>query len=282
MTLLDTADMYAAGRNEELVGRAVRGRRDVIVATKFGNVLDDSGRPVRVDGSPDHVRRSCEASLRRLGLETIDLYQQHRVDPNTPIEETVGALAELVRAGKVRAIGLSEAVPEEIRRAAAVHPIATVQSEYSVLERGVEDGVLQVCEELGIGFLAYAPLVRGLLAGSLGPGLAGDLDDARTTGLLPRVTTHLVDNASLAAVVAEVAASHGATPGQVALAWLLGRRPWIVPIPGTKRVAYLEENVGAVALTLSAADIERLDGLAALVRGSRYAPESPFAPHHAR
>ena len=271
VNLLDTADVYGSGHNEELVGRAIRGRRDeVVLATKFGVVLTD-GRPAGINGRPEYVRQACEASLRRLEVETIDLYQQHRVDPETPIEETVGALASLVAEGKVRFIGLSEALAPDLRRAASVHPITSLQSEYSLLERGVESDVLDTCEELGIGFLPFAPLVRGLLAGSLTPARELDEDDFRAGDRFPRVgPEHLAANAKLAEVVAEIASAHEATAAQVALAWLLGRRDWIVPIPGTKRVAYLEDNARASELELSSEDLERLNGLAAGVQGERY------------
>ena len=273
ITLLDTADVYGNGHNEQLVGRAIQGRRDeIVLATKFGNTRVLDGSSDRIDGTPEYVRRACEASLRRLGVDTIDLYQQHRVDPETPIEETIGALAELVREGKVRYIGLSEARPADIRRAAAVHPIASLQSEYSLLERGVEDEVLDVCEELGIGFLAFAPLVRGLLAGSLTPDSELDGSDARARGdRFPRVgPAHLAANAELAAAIGEVARARAATPAQMTLAWLLDRRPWVVPIPGTKRIAYLEDNAGAADLDLTDAERERLDDLAIRVSGPRY------------
>jgi aryl-alcohol dehydrogenase-like predicted oxidoreductase len=281
VNLLDTADAYGNGHNEELVGRAIRGRRDeVVLATKFGSVRDAQGRPAGISGRPEYVREACERSLRRLGVETIDLYQQHRVDPQTPIEETVGALAELVAAGKIRYIGLSEALAPDLRRAAAVHPITSLQSEYSLLERGVEREVLGVCEELGIGFLPFAPLVRGLLAGSLTPQRELDAGDFRASDRFPRVSPeHLAANAQLAAIVDEIAAEHAATPAQVALAWLLGRRPWIVPIPGTKRIAYLEDNAGAPELELTADDEERLDGLAADVQGDRYGGDGPGLPN---
>lgn len=272
ITLLDTADVYGGGANEELIGRAVKGRRDqVVIATKFGNVLDEKGMITSISGRPDYVRHACEASLRRLGVETIDVYQQHRVDPATPIEETVGALSELVHEGKIRYIGLSEALPPDLRRAAAVHPISSLQSEYSLLERGVEDEILDVCGELGIGFLPFAPLVRGLLAGSLAADGEPGADDARATNRFPRVgPEHRAANAALAEVVQEIAAEHGASPGQVALAWLLSRRPWIVPIPGTKRVAYVEDNAGAADVTLSTEDETRLQALSAQVHGDRY------------
>jgi aryl-alcohol dehydrogenase-like predicted oxidoreductase len=276
INLLDTADVYGAGHNEELVGRAIRGRRDeVVLATKFGNVLGEHGRPVAINGRPEYVIAACEASLQRLGVETIDLYQQHRVDPDTPIEETVGALSDLVSEGKVRYIGLSEALGTDIRRAAAVHPITSLQSEYSLLERSVEIEILDICAELGIGFLPFAPLVRGLLAGSLDSGRELEAGDSRSTDRFPRVgPSHRSANARLAEVVAQVAAGRGATPAQVSLAWLLERRPWIVPIPGTKRIGYLEDNAGAVDLDLTAEELERLDGLAAAVSGDRYGSQA--------
>jgi aryl-alcohol dehydrogenase-like predicted oxidoreductase len=273
MTLLDTADYYGDGHNEELVGRAIAGRRDdVVLATKFGLTRDERGRPGPPQGSPAYVRAACEASLRRLGVETIDLYQQHRVDAATPIEDTVQALAELVAEGKVRAIGLSEARPADIRRAAAIHPIASLQSEYSLLERGVEDEVLAVCEELGIGFLAYAPLLRGLLSGAITADTVLDDGDTRASGeSFPRVgPEHLDANVALVATVREIADDHDASPSQVALAWLLARRPWIVPIPGTRRAAHLEDNAAAADLVLTEADHGRLDDLAARVSGDRY------------
>jgi len=272
ITLLDTADVYGNGHNEELVGRAIRDRREeVVLATKFGYVTDDQGRPAGIDGRPEYVREACEASLRRLGVDAIDLYQQHRVDPETPIEETVGALAELVDAGKVRWIGLSEAQPPDLRRAAAVHPVTSLQSEYSLLERGVEDEILGACEELGVGFLPFAPLVRGLLAGSLTATTELDAGDYRADDRFPRVgPDHRAANAELAEVVQDIARAHGASPGQVALAWLLGRAPWIVPIPGTKRTVYVEDNAAATELELSAQDAARLEALAARVQGERY------------
>ena len=273
ITLVDTADVYGDGHNEQLVGRALKGRRDqVVLATKFGNRRNPDGTPGQISGRPEYVRSACEASLERLGVEVIDLYQQHRVDPETPIEETIGAVADLIKEGKVRHIGLSEARPQDIRRAAAVHPIASLQSEYSLLERGVEDEVLDTCEELGIGFLPFAPLVRGLLAGSLTPGRELDDTDLRARAdRFPRVgPEHLEANVALAAAVREVADAHGATPAQVALAWLLQRRPWIVPIPGTKRTTYVQDNAAAVDLTLTAEDLQRLEDLSAQVSGPRY------------
>jgi aryl-alcohol dehydrogenase-like predicted oxidoreductase len=275
ITLLDTADVYGNGHNEELVGRAIRGRRDeVVLATKFGNVRDSQGRPAGINGRPEYVREACEASLARLGVETIDLYQQHRVDPDTPIEETVGAMAELVQEGKVRYLGLSEALAPDLRRAAAVHPISSLQSEYSLLERSVESVVLGACEELGIGFLPFSPLLRGLLAGSLTADSQLDDGDFRNGDRFPRVgPEHRSANARLVRVVSDIADEHGGTLGQVALAWLLGRRPWIVPIPGTKRTAYVEDNALAPQLALTAEDQERLDALSGEVQGNRYGGE---------
>jgi aryl-alcohol dehydrogenase-like predicted oxidoreductase len=272
ITLLDTADVYGDGHNEQLVGQAIRDRRDeVVLATKFGNVRDAEGRPAGINGRPEYVREACEASLARLGVDTIDLYQQHRVDPDTPIEETVGAMAQLVQEGKVRYLGLSEALAPDLHRAAAVHPISSLQSEYSLLERGVEGGVLGACEELGIGFLPFSPLLRGLLAGSLTADTQLDDGDFRSGDRFPRVgPEHRSANARLARVVSEIADEHGATPGQVALSWLLGRRPWIVPIPGTKRTAYVEDNALAPQLELTAAAQDRLDALSVEVRGNRY------------
>jgi aryl-alcohol dehydrogenase-like predicted oxidoreductase len=263
VTLLDTADMYGVGRNEELVGRAIRDRRDqAIVATKFGNVRGEDGGFLGVDGTPEYVRQACEASLRRLGIDVIDLYQQHRIDPKTPIEETVGAMHELVDDGKVRFIGLSEALPEDLRRAAETAPIATLQTEYSVFERFAENEVLDTCEELEIGFLAYAPLGRGLLTGRFRSEADFGDDDFRGGGRYPRLAgENLEKNLAMLAEVEAVAGDAGATPAQVALAWLLSRRDWIVPIPGTKRVAYLEQNAAAVDVHLTDEHLARLDAL---------------------
>jgi aryl-alcohol dehydrogenase-like predicted oxidoreductase len=271
INLLDTADVYGEGHNEELVGRAIRGRRDeVVLATKFGMVRA-AGHPDTFNSRPEYVRAACERSLKRLDTDHIDLYQQHRVDPETPIEETVGALKELVDEGKVRFIGLSEALAPDLRRAAAVHPISSLQSEYSLLERDVEAEILDTCEELGIGFLPFSPLVRGLLAGSLTTTTELAPDDLRLSEHFPRVgPEHLAANAELAQVVVEIASAREATPSQVALAWLLAQRPWIVPIPGTKRAAYVEDNAGAPDVSLNADDVERLNKLAAGTQGGRY------------
>jgi aryl-alcohol dehydrogenase-like predicted oxidoreductase len=269
INLLDTADVYGQGHNEELVGKAIHDRRDrVVLATKFGIVR---GSPGGFNGRPEYVREAVERSLTRLNVETIDIYQQHRVDPKTPIEETIGALKELIDEGKIRFIGLSEALAPDLRRAAAVHPITSLQSEYSLLERSVEGDVLDTCEELGIGFLPFSPLQRGLLSGSLTTTTELEPDDFRNGDRFPRVgPENRAANAALAQVVAQVAADHDASASQVALAWLLSRRPWIVPIPGTKRVRYIEDNAGAPELTLGATELTRLDALFAQAQGGRY------------
>jgi aryl-alcohol dehydrogenase-like predicted oxidoreductase len=273
ITLIDTADVYGRGHNEELVGRAVSDRRErAIVATKFANVRDaETGRFVGLDGSPEYVRSACEASLHRLGLDYIDLYQQHRVDPRTPIEETVGALKELVDEGKIRFIGLSEARPEDIRRAAAVAPIAGLQSEFSLFERGVEGEILDLCEELRIGFLAYSPLGRGLVTARFQSKDDFGDHDARVRGeRYPRFAEGAFErNVELANEVRAIAEARDATAAQVALAWLLAQRPFVVPIPGTKRVRYLEENAAAADLELTQDELDRLDALGGAA-GQRY------------
>jgi aryl-alcohol dehydrogenase-like predicted oxidoreductase len=257
---LDTADMYGPFTNERLVGKAIQGRRDeVVLATKFGNERREDGSRVGINGRPEYVRRACDASLQRLGVDTIDLYYQHRVDPEVPIEDTVGAMKELVEAGKVRYLGLSEAAPETIRRAHAVHPISALQSEYSLFTREPEDEVLPTLRELGIGFVAYSPLGRGFLTGAWKS--MDDLpeDDTRA-GRFPRFSEeNFRQNLELAERVREIAAEKGATPGQLALAWLLARGDDIVPIPGTKRRKYLEENAGAVDITLTGEDLRRIE-----------------------
>jgi aryl-alcohol dehydrogenase-like predicted oxidoreductase len=264
---LDTADMYGPFTNEKLVGKAIQGRRDeVVLATKFGNERREDGSRVGINGKPEYVRRACDASLQRLGVDTIDLYYQHRVDPEVPIEDTVGAMKELVEAGKVRYLGLSEAAPETIRRAHAVHPISALQSEYSLFTRELEDEVLPTLRELGIGFVAYSPLGRGFLTGAWKS--MDDLpeDDTRA-GRFPRFSEeNFRQNLELAERVREIAAEKGATPGQLALAWLLARGDDIVPIPGTKRRTYLEENAGAVDITLTGEDLRRIEE--AIPRGS--------------
>ena len=260
INFFDTADIYGPFKNEELVGKAVRGKRDkLIVATKFG-IVRDPAHPERrgVSGKPDYVRKSCEASLRRLGMETIDLYYQHRVDPDTPIEETVGALADLVKAGKIRHIGLSEAGAETLRRASKVHPVAALQSEYSLWTRDPEDGVLASCRELGIGFVAYSPLGRGFLSGQIRR--FDDLapDDFRRRS--PRFQgENFQKNLDLLEKVEETGKRNNCTASQLALAWVLAQGEDIVPIPGTKRRKYLEENVAALNVTLTARDLSELD-----------------------
>jgi aryl-alcohol dehydrogenase-like predicted oxidoreductase len=259
VTLIDTADIYGPFTNERLVGRALRERRDeAVLATKFGNVRNERGERLGIDGSPDYVRRACDASLERLAVDHIDLYYQHRVDPATPIEDTVGAMAELVDQGKVRYLGLSEASPATIRRAHAVHPISALQTEYSLWTRDPEDELLETVRELGIGFVAYSPLGRGFLTGRFSdPGRLA-ADDFRRNN--PRFRSENVGhNAELVETVVAVAAEKDATPAQVALAWVVSRGDDVVPIPGTKRRSYLEENVAAAAIELSPDELERLE-----------------------
>jgi len=272
VNFFDTADMYGVGRNEELVGRALKGKRDqAVIATKFGNVRAPDGRFLGINGRSEHVKQACEASLRRLGVETIDLYYQHRVDPDTPIEETVGAMAELVREGKVRWLGLSEAAPETIRRAHAVHPITALQTEYSLWTRDPEDGLLELCEELGIAFVAYSPLGRGFLTGAIRS--IDDLapDDWRRNN--PRFQgENFQKNLRIVDAVREMAQEKGCTPAQLALAWVLARGRHIVPIPGTRSLDRLEENVAAVEIELTEEDLDRLDRIApkGIAAGARY------------
>jgi aryl-alcohol dehydrogenase-like predicted oxidoreductase len=258
VTMIDTADMYGGGRNEELVGRALAGRRDrVVLATKFGNVRTADGKP-DVNGRPEYVPQACAASLRRLGVEVIDLYYLHRVDPGVPIEDTVGAMARLVEQGKVRHIGLSEAAAPTLRRAHAVHPIAALQTEYSLWSRDVEPEILPACRELGIGFVPYSPLGRGFLSGTITSTAALAESDRRRDH--PRFhQENLERNLELLGTLRELAAARGCTPAQIALAWLLGQGENIVPIPGTKRRRYLEENVASSDIRLSEADLARLD-----------------------
>ena len=262
LSFLDTADMYGFGDNEELVGRALAGRRrQAFLATKFGIVRSRTDATVRgINGKPDYVRAACDASLRRLGVETIDLYYQHRVDPNTPIEETVGAMAELVRAGKVRHLGLSEAGPDTIRRAHAVHPITALQSEYSLWTRDPEDGVLATLRELGIALVAYSPLGRGFLTGQIKRFEDFAADDYRRQS--PRFQgANFQLNLELVARVSQLAAAKHCTPGQLALAWVLAQGGDIVPIPGTKRRTYLDENLGALDVTLTPAELTSIAAL---------------------
>ncbi len=256
---LDTADMYGVGRNEELVGRAIAGRRDeVFLATKFGNVRGEDGSFRGVCGRPDYVRSACEASLRRLGVETIDLYYQHRVDAEVPIEETVGAMAELVREGKVRFLGLSEAAAETVRRAHAVHPIAALQTEYSLWTRDPEEEILPTVRELGIGYVAYSPLGRGFLTGQFKK--TADFPDDDFRRFHPRFAGENFDrNLALVREIAEIAAEKGCTAAQLALAWVLAQGEDIVPIPGTKRRRWLDENIGALEVRLSSEDLERIE-----------------------
>ena len=259
VTFLDTADMYGPFTNERLVGKAIEDRRDgVELATKFGNVRGEDGSFLGVRGDADYVRESCDASLRRLGVEHIDLYYQHRVDPGTPIEETVGAMKELVEAGKVRFLGLSEAGAETIRRAHAVHPISALQTEYSLFTRDPEDEVLPACRELGIGFVPYSPLGRGFLTGRFKTIEDMPENDTRS-GRFPRFAEeNFQKNVELADRVREVATAKGIAPGQLALAWLLAQGEDIVPIPGTKRRKYLEENAGAADVALTDEDLARI------------------------
>ncbi|MCW2745422.1 MAG: aldo/keto reductase [Mycobacterium sp.] len=272
VTFFDTADMYGPFRNEELVGAALRPYRDkVVIATKFGNQRGEDGSFLGVNGRPEYVHSACDASLRRLGIDTIDLYYQHRVDPTVPIEDTVGAMAELVAAGKVRHLGLSEAAPETIRRAAAVHPITALQTEYSLWSRDPEDELLATVRELGIGFVAYSPIGRGFLSGEIRS--IDDLapDDFRRRN--PRFTgENFQRNLDLVDTVRRLAEAKGCTPAQLALAWLLAQGDDIVPIPGTKREKYLRENVAAADITLTPEELAAIDAAAprGAAAGDRY------------
>ncbi|WP_026326202.1 aldo/keto reductase [Sphingomonas sp. Mn802worker] len=259
VTFLDTADMYGVGTNEELVGRVVRDRREwVVVATKFGNVRGADGSFQGINGRPDYVRQACDASLKRTGLDFIDLYYQHRVDPEVPIEETVGAMAELVQAGKVKYLGLSEAAPATIRRAHVVHPITALQTEYSLWTRDPESEILPVCRELGIGFVPYSPLGRGFLTGQFKSPDDLPEDDYRRNS--PRFQGEAFGrNLDLVREIEAMAEAKGCTPAQLALAWVLAQGEDIVPIPGTKRRKYLDDNLGALDVTLSDADLKRID-----------------------
>jgi aryl-alcohol dehydrogenase-like predicted oxidoreductase len=273
---LDTADMYGPFTNEKLVGRAIADRRDrVVLATKFGNVRGENGERLGIDGSPEYVRKACDASLRRLGTDHIDLYYQHRVDQTVPIEETVGAMAELVQQGKVRHLGLSEASPQTIRRAHAVHPITALQTEYSLWTRDPEAEVLPTVRELGIGFVAYSPLGRGFLTGRFRSPDDFEEGDFRTNH--PRFQgENFQRNLDLVERVKAIADEKDCTPGQLALAWVLRRGEDVVPIPGTKRVPYLEENAAAAGVELTDEDIARLDEVAPMgvAAGERYADMS--------
>ena len=275
VTFLDTADMYGVGRNEELVGRAIRGRRDqAVLATKFGNVRAEDGSRLGINGRPEYVAQACDASLRRLGVETIDLYYQHRVDPHTPIEDTVGAMARLVQQGKVRYLGLSEAAPETLRRAHAVYPIAALQTEYSLWSRDPENGILATCRALGVGFVAYSPLGRGFLTGRVRR--VEDLASNDFRRQTPRFQgENFQRNLDLVTRVQTLAKEKGCTPPQLALAWLLAQGDDIVPIPGTKRRRYLEENMGAIHVRLTPADLSRIDEMMprGVATGDRYTAE---------
>jgi len=270
---LDTADMYGSGKNEELVGRAIRDRRDkVVLATKFGNVRGPNGEFLGVKGTPDYVRSACEASLKRLGVEVIDLYYQHRVDKNVPIEDTVGAMAELVREGKVRYIGLSEASPKTIRRAHKVHPISALQSEYSLWEREPEEEILPTLRELGIGFVPYSPLGRGFLTGQFKKFDDLAQDDYRRFS--PRFQgENFQKNLDLVAKIEEIAREKKCTAAQLALAWVLAQGDDIAPIPGTKRRKYLEQNLDAINIKLTPDELARIDKVApkGVAAGERYA-----------
>lgn len=269
---LDTADTYGLGHNEDLLGTFLRHRRDgIVLATKFGIVRDGSGSR-RIDNTPAHVAAACDASLKRLGIETIDLYYCHRRNQETPLEETIGAMARLVRAGKVRALGLSEISPATLRAAHAIHPIAAVQSEYSLWSREPENGLLQTCAELGVTFVAYSPLGRGFLTGTVDPATLSESDFRKGN---PRFQGEaLARNRVLAGALADFAASRGVTAAQVALAWVTSKSPIVVPIPGSRRIARLTENAAALDLTLTGEEIARLDGMfePEAVGGARYAP----------
>jgi len=281
INFLDTADIYGLGRNEELVGKALRGRRkQAVLATKFGNVRGKDGSWLGVNGKPDYVRSCCESSLLRLGVDVIDLYYQHRVDPETPIEETVGAMAELVRQGKVRYLGLSEAAPATIRRACAVHPIAALQTEYSLWTRDPEDEVLPTCRENGISFVAYSPLGRGALTGAIRK--LDDLAEGDYRRNSPRFAgENLSRNLVLVDRIAEMAAAKKCRPAQLALAWLLARGSDIFPIPGTKHRNRLEENVGALEVSLTPGEVSRLESAfpVGAAAGTRYPEQAMKAVH---
>jgi len=272
VNFLDTADIYGCGENERLVGRAIRGRREeVIIATKFANLRDENGAFIGVSGKPEYVRSSCDASLKRLGVDVIDLYYQHRVDPDTPIEDTVGAMAELVQQGKVRYLGLSEAGAASIRRAAAVHPIAALQSEYSLWSRDVEEEIIPACRELGIGFVPYSPLGRGFLSGTIRR--IEDLDANDWRRHMPRFQgENFARNLALVDHVEALAHEKQCTPAQLALAWVLVQGDDMVPIPGTKRRSYLEENIAALDIAFTGAELRQIDEIApcGIAAGERY------------
>ena len=272
INFFDTADMYGIGKNEELVGKALKGKRaKVIIATKFGNVRGKDGSFLGVNGKPEYVKKCCEESLKRLDIDTIDLYYQHRVDPDTPIEETIGAMADLVKEGKVRYLGMSEAAPETLRRAVKVHPIAALQSEYSLWTRDPEDSVLAVCRELGIGFVPYSPLGRGFLTNRFKKTEDIPEDDYRHNH--PRFKDeNFNQNLEITKRLSEMAEDKNCTPAQLALAWLLSQGDDIVPIPGTKKIKYLEENSGAVDVKLTDAEFKKLSEAIpkGMAKGMRY------------
>jgi aryl-alcohol dehydrogenase-like predicted oxidoreductase len=272
INFLDTADVYGSGRNEELVGRALEGRRrEAVLATKFGNVRGPDGSWRGINGRPEYVKQAAEASLRRLGIDTIDLYYQHRVDPNTPIEDTVGAMAALVEEGKVRWLGLSEAAPATIRRAQAVHPISALQTEYSLWSREPEDELLALTHELGITFVAYSPLGRGFLTGAIRRIEDLSEDDWRRTN--PRFQGENFErNLELVRAIEELAREKGVTPAQLALAWVVARHDHVVPIPGTRSIERLEENAAALDIRVTRAELDRLDAIAprGVASGTRY------------
>ncbi|MCC9137414.1 aldo/keto reductase [Pontibacter silvestris] len=273
VTFLDTADMYGVGANEELVGKAIKGRRDkVVLATKFGNVRDKDGTFLGINGKPEYVKKACEDSLTRLGVDHIDLYYQHRVDKDTPIEDTVGAMAELVKEGKVRFLGLSEASANTIKKAHQIHPISALQTEYSLWSRDVEDDVLPACRDLGVGFVPYSPLGRGFLTGQIKS--FEDLAEDDYRRFSPRFQgENFQKNIDLVKKIEELAAQKGCKPAQLALAWLLAQGNDIVPIPGTKRRKYLEENLGALEVSLFQEELQQIDEIApkGVAAGDRYA-----------
>jgi aryl-alcohol dehydrogenase-like predicted oxidoreductase len=275
ITFFDTADMYGVGANEVLVGKALKGKRDkVILATKFGNVRGKDGSFIGVNGKPDYVKKACDASLKRLGVDYIDLYYQHRVDPNTPIEDTIGAMAELVKEGKVKFLGMSEAAAGTLRRAAMVHPITALQTEYSLWTRDPEEEILSTCRELGIGFVPYSPLGRGFLTGAFKK--PEDLPENDYRRFSPRFQAeNFQHNLKIVEIVNEISKEKNCTPAQLALAWVLAQGEDIVPIPGTKRIKYLEENVKALNVKLSKEDLDRINNAVPpdFAKGLRY-PES--------
>ncbi|MFZ2324989.1 MAG: aldo/keto reductase [Ignavibacteriaceae bacterium] len=276
INFLDTADMYGVGKNETLVGKAIKGKRDkFVIATKFGNVRGSDGSFLGINGKPEYVKQACEASLKRLDIDVIDLYYQHRVDPTVPIEDTIGAMSELVKEGKVRFLGVSEAAPNTIRRASKVHKITALQTEYSLWTRDPEAELLDLCKELGISFVAYSPLGRGFLSGRFKPNEEIPEGDYRNAH--PRFQKENIDhNFKLVEQLEEIAKEKNCTTAQLALAWVLHQRKYIIPIPGTKRVKYLEENVAAVDLKLSDSELKKISEAAPLgfTKGLRYAEQA--------